>query len=75
MSEKSIHTRLKEKRDKLIGIHASLALHMSKELTPMQKGKASEFQDRLDFRILQAEEQLLDDKIDLYEKTLNVLRG
>ncbi len=72
--EKSIHERIKEKRDKLIDTHAAIAIHMGKEITKEQQAKAVELQDRLEFRTLAYEEKLLDEKLEIYQQTLEILR-
>lgn len=74
MSEKSIHERIKEKRDKLIDIHASMALHLAKNLTHTQRAKAQELQDRLEYRIFEYEEKLLDEKLGIYKQLLDTIR-
>lgn len=75
MNEKTIDERIHEKRGTLIGIHGALAVHMLKKLRIDQKARVSELQDRLEFRIKEAEEQLLDDKIGIYQECLNVLKS
>ena len=72
--EKSIHQRITEKRGKLIGIHAMLAVHLAKDLTPAQKAKGLELEDRLHYRTLVAEDALLDEKLAIYQSLLDVLR-
>jgi hypothetical protein len=72
--EKSIDQRIKEKRDKLINIHGSLALHMAKQLRYDQRAKAGEIQDRLLYRTQVFEEALLDEKLKIYQEVLDVLK-
>lgn len=71
---KSIETRIMEKRAKLEEIHTSLAVYMLQDMTFEKKAKVAELQDRLFFRTQNAEEALLNDKIDLYSQALSVLK-
>jgi stress response protein YsnF len=75
MNEKSIDERIKEKRNELVDVHGVLALHMSKELTYSQRAKASELQDRLEFRLKQYEEKLLDEKLEIYKEVVKTLKS
>ena len=74
LNSEDINKRISAKRDKLYGIHASIAVYGMGGLTLEQKAKGRELEDRLQFRILQAEEQLLNDKISIYQELLNVLK-
>lgn len=72
--EKTIEQRIAEKRNKLIDIHGSLAIYMMQEILPSKRAKAVELQDRLDFRVKDAEEKLLDEKIAIYQQLLDLLK-
>lgn len=73
-SHQTIDQRISEKRDKLYEIHAAMSIHFQKELTREQRAEASILQDRLEFRTKAYEEQLLDEKIDIFTKVLAVIR-
>lgn len=73
-NSEDINKRITAKRNKLYEIHASIAVYGMNGLTFEQKAKGNELEDRLHFRILQAEEQLLNDKIDLYGELLRVIK-
>lgn len=74
LSNEPIHKRIETKRNMLYDIHASIAVYGMSGLTIEQKIKGRELEDRLQFRILQAEEQLLDDKINIYKELLRIIK-
>ena len=74
MESDTIEQRISKKRDRLCEIHASIAVYGMSGLSQIQRIKGRELEDRLQFRILQAEEQLLDDKIDIYSVLLKIIK-
>lgn len=70
----NIQKRIIAKRNRLYDIHASIAVYGMNGLTYAQKAKGNELEDRLQFRIQEAEEKLLDDKIDIYQELLRILK-
>lgn len=70
----TIDQRIMKKRDKLYSIHASIAVYGMNGLTMEQKAKGRELEDRLEYRIKDAEEKLLDDKIAIYSELLRVIK-
>lgn len=72
---KSIYQRIDDKRNKLIEIHGSLAIWFQTDIPYSKKAKVKELQDRLDFRILEAEESLLDDKLQIYGEVLSIVKA
>lgn len=73
-NEPTIDQRIIEKRNKLIEIHGVLSIYLAQELSFKQKAKATELQDRLEFRVKQYEEKLLDEKIDIYQQVLKIVK-
>ena len=73
-SSQTIYERIKAKRAELSNVHAVMTIHMQKRLTAQQTSKINELQDRLEFRVAQYEEQLLEEKIKVYREALTILR-
>ena len=74
-SEEDLNKSIKDKRDKLAVIHGSIAIYWRTELTVEQKAEGRNLEDKLFYRTLVAEEDLLNDKIEIYSKLLKVLKG
>jgi hypothetical protein len=73
-NDKSIDERIVEKRDELLKIHASLAIYLLQQVSSSTQGKVQELQDRLEYRVKEYEEKLLDEKIVVYNKVLKLLK-
>lgn len=74
LSDKPIEQRISEKRDALLSIHAGIAVLLTKPATRATASKIEELQHRLEFRTLNYEEQLLDEKIKIYREVADILR-
>lgn len=74
MSEAGMRKRIEQKKDKLASIFASIEIYGMKGLNLAQKSKGKDLEDRLLFRTLQAEEELLDDKIEIYSELLRIIK-
>jgi hypothetical protein len=67
--------RLVAKRKELAEIHATLDVYFGMGLSPRAGTAISVLQERLEYRTMQAELQLLEDKIALYGEALTVARN
>jgi len=56
-------------------VHASLSVYMSVELSPEAKSEIVVLQDRLEFRVLQYEGELLKEKISIYKESLKLAKN
>lgn len=75
MSDKqSLIDSVFEKREKLKEIHAALSVYMGTNLSKKTMAQMKEKQDRLEYRVMQYEDQLLDEKIKIYQETLNIAK-
>lgn len=74
MGSENIDTRIIQKRNKLIDIHASIGVYSLNGLSYEARAKGLELQDRLEFRTKQYEEKLLDEKIEIYSELLKILK-
>ena len=74
MSTEPIHKKVERKNKELTEIHASMAVYMSVQQPRDVIAKVNELQSRLEFRLLQYEDQLLDEKIKIYKEVLSLLK-
>ena len=72
---KKIEDIVKEKRDELLKVHASMAVYMMKEVSRDKKAKIRILQDKLEYRTFEYESQLLTEKINIYKDVLSVLKS
>ena len=73
-SEAGMRKRIEEKKDKLAAVFAGIEVYGMRGLTFAQKAQGRDLEDRLLFRTLQAEEELLDDKIEIYSELLRIIK-
>ena len=74
-TQEDLTKSISQKRDKLASIHGSIAIYWRTELTREQRSLGRNLEDKLFYRTLIAEEDLLNDKIEIYSKLLKVLKG
>lgn len=75
MKNQNIDKSIDEKRKELEGLSSTITLRMGMQKFPISvKAKVQELQDRLEFRIKQYENQLLDEKIDTYKQVVKHLK-
>lgn len=71
---KQIVDRVFEKKDVLMKIHASLSVYLGMDLDEKTLRRTRELQERLEFRITEAEENFLDIKIAIFSETLEIIK-
>lgn len=74
MTDKNIHQQIKEGYDKLAEIHGTLAVRLLIDHPPHKKAKAAELQERLEFRLLQHELNLVTEKVAIYKEVVEILK-
>jgi hypothetical protein len=73
-SETPITQQVEELRNRLTELAASLSIYMMSYHPQSVVAGVKELQDRLEYRIYEYELQLLQEKINIYEKCLNLLK-
>lgn len=71
---KPIDEQIKEARQTLSEIAASLGIYMQVHQPPKVVGRVQELQDRLEFRTKQYELELLKEKVSIYKECLSLIK-
>ncbi|MDA3815254.1 MAG: hypothetical protein PF549_02715 [Patescibacteria group bacterium] len=65
---------MKEKQKKIKELSDSIEIYLCTDLSSKQISKATDLRNRLEFRLKELERQGMDEKIEIMEELLNVLK-